>query len=147
MSIVTLLVPAAVGVGVWFAWPKLPVDVTDDNGRGVLSAIVGMDATMLGFLVSAGALVYAIAQTTLVQNLFRTGHLQKLLLALFLDAGLFLVALCGALVGLLIKPELVFLRLLVALNAAALAGLIPLGYTMWHLLISAGPSSQPLDFE
>lgn len=106
-----------------------------------------MDATMLGFLVSAGALVYAIAQTTLVQNLFRTEHLQKLLAALFLDAGLFLVALCGALVGLLIKPELSFLRLLVTLNAAALSGLIPLGYTMWHLLISAGPSSKPLDFE
>lgn len=131
----------------WFAWPKLPLETTSESIRGALSAIVGMDATMLGFLVSAGALVYAIAQTSLVQNLFRTGHLQKLLTALFIDAGLFLVALCGALLGLLMRLETDYLRTLFALNAGALAGLIPVGYTMWHLLSSAGPSQKPLQFD
>lgn len=131
----------------WFLWPHLPVVTPEPDLRGLMTAIVGTDATMLGFLVSAGALVFAIAQTSLVQNLFRTGHLQRLLGALFLDAVLFLVALCGALLCLMTKLDIQYLRLLVALNASALAGLIPVGYTMWNLLVAAGPKDKNLDFD
>src|SRR5262245_45108406 len=61
--------------------------------RNAVNGLVSSSATLLGFLVSAGALLYAVANTTLARNLQRTGHFRDLLEDLFLAAACFLAAL------------------------------------------------------
>src|SRR4051812_12908200 len=61
-----------------FPWLDREADV-----RNAVGVIVSASATLLGFLVSAGALLYAVASTTLARNLQRTGHFSRLLEDLF----------------------------------------------------------------
>lgn len=141
-------VAAALAVATWLWWSKLPFVTAPQDVRGAVNAMLGMDATMLGFLVSTGALIFAVAQTSMLRNLYRTGHIPRLLAALFIDAAWFLAALCAALVGMLIEPAAPdMLRFLVAINVGALAALLPVAHTMWHLLLNAGPTDGPLEFK
>lgn len=142
------LVPVVAAVSAWWAWPKLPIIDKIEDLRSAAGAIMGMDATMLGFLVSTGALLFAVAQTSLVRNLYRTGHVPRLLGALFLDAAWFLIALCIALACVVMNPATAeCLRLLMAANVCALVALLPVAHAMWHLLLNAGPRDGPLEFK
>jgi hypothetical protein len=145
LNILLFLLIGVCSIAAWFVWPSLPVSSEQQHIRELTTALAGMNATMLGFLVSAGALIYAIAQTSLVKNLQRTGHIKRLLGTLFLDAFLFFLALCSALYCLLVVHDIENIRALVTLNVAALAGLIPFGYTLWNLLIASGPSDKTLE--
>jgi hypothetical protein len=123
--------------------------------RNVANVLAGVNATLLGFLVSAGALLYAVANTTLARNLQRTGHFGRLLGDLFASAGLFLAALVWSVIGLFI-PERVdgfapgalmwhVLAGMVFLNAAAFALLLPLGFKFWHVLVGLQPEDRRLE--
>lgn len=140
------VVSAACAAAAWWVWPSLPLIHSEADIRAAVPAILGMDATMLGFLVSTGALVFAVAQTTLMRNLYRTGHVQRLLAALFVDAGWFLGALSLAFACTLMQEVgTASLRVLAALNVGGLVGLIPVAHTMWHLLVNAGPPDSALE--
>jgi hypothetical protein len=123
--------------------------------RNVANVFAGVNATLLGFLVSAGALLYAVANTSLARNLQRTGHFGRLLGDLFTAAGVFLLALVWSLVGLFV-PEKVdgfadgavmwhVLAGMVFFNSGAFALLLPLGYKFWHLLVGLQPDDRALE--
>lgn len=134
----------------WFL-PALSLDFTEAQLRNAVNVLAGADATMLGFLVSAGALIFAVAQTTLVRNLYRTGHVQRLLGSLFFDAGLFFLSLVAGLVCLLLTTShesshlMIGVRVLFGLNAAALCALVPVAHTLYHLLMNIGPRDGKLE--
>lgn len=119
--------------------------------RNAVNVITGVDGTILGFLVAAGALLYAVADTRLSRNLWRTGHFPQLLSDLFFDAGIFLVALIWGLACLFVPNvhvgsipvstlEIGVLGM-VFFNVVAFVLLIPVGHKMWLLLSNATPDN------
>lgn len=129
-----------------------PEAVIAETGRATAGVLAGACATLLGFLVSAGALIYAVSATALAQNLMRTGHLRNLLVDLFADIAVFLAALLLAL-GCLFLPQpsegnewmKIALSLTVAVSAFAMLLLIPVGRKMWLLLSNLSPHDKRLN--
>jgi hypothetical protein len=141
-------------IGAASAWSLGHADVvsTGTDLRNAINVLAGADATLLGFLVSAGALLYAVANTRLVRNLQRTGHFNLLLSDLFWNSGLFLVSLCVCVAGLfVVAPEapapadklFAVTRVALGLNVAAFLTLVPLGRNMWVLLANLKPDGGP----
>lgn len=106
---------------------------------------------MLGFLVSAGALLYAVSNTRLVRNIQRTGHFRSLLKDLFVAATAFLAAvvwgtIClffaesptqdGVQSGLSITNAVYGLLFVTTLSYLLL---LPVGWKMWLLLSHLTP--------
>ena len=119
------------------------------NARDAVGVVVGAAATMLGFLVSSGALLYAVANTRLVRNLERTGHFRGLLEDLFVDAALFLAATALG-VACLFLPDAPWqdhsyslfrtgLHVLGFAFSLACIFLLPVGWKMWLLLSNLAP--------
>ncbi|SRR5258708_1962247 len=117
--------------------------------RNAINVIAGASATILGFLVSSGALMYAVSNTMLARNLQRSGHFGRLLADLFFASGSFLVALIVGLVCLLLpatflsESKLTPLDLgmdaLIFFNVLSYLLLIPVGNKMWLLLSNVTP--------
>ena len=151
----------AVGVFAWYCLGQVGLhNFPIDQLRSALSAVVGLDATLLGFMVSAGALLYAVANTQLSTNLQKSGHFQSLVKDLFFAALFFFVAICLALATLFFPaaqsnsastpPSLMYeaTRVVLSWNIAALLLLIPVGVTMRQLLLSIHPeNSKHIDFK
>lgn len=148
MVVYRLVVIALSLAGAWYLCTvALPMEEKDI--RDAIGVLVGASATLLGFLVSSGALLYAVANTRLVKNLQRTGHFQKLLADLFIDATAFLVALIIGLVCLFLPATLLGENLtsnlhaglyaLIFANTASYLLLLPVGYKMWVLLLNLEP--------
>ena len=129
-----------------------PGALTSADLRSSLGVLVGASASLLGFLVSAGALLYAVSNTTLARNLQRTGHFQSLLGDLFSCAGAFFGALLISGTCLFIPTQdtaaplaLGFSVLEIGLGAViftqflAYLLLIPVGNKMWLLLSNIQP--------
>jgi hypothetical protein len=123
--------------------------------RNAVNVIAGTGATILGFLVSAGALLYAVSNTALVRNLQRTRHFHRLLEDLFICATAFLVALVVALTCLFL-PAVPFgatrftkldigMLALVFSSVVAYLLLIPVGHKMWELLSNVSPEDSRLE--
>jgi len=117
--------------------------------RNAVNVIAGAAATILGFLVSAGALLFAVSNTTLARNLQRTGHFNRLLADLFIAAAWFLIALVVGLTCELLPASKgaespyskldVGMHILVFANVLAYLLLVPVGHKMWLLLSSLVP--------
>lgn len=149
------VVLAAIGMALFVGQLDL-ADRTADL-RNAVSVIAGASATLLGFLVSAGALLYAVANTRLAENLQRTGHFRLLLKDLFVAAGCFLIALLFGFVCLFLPVEAAIgehslrtlelgVLTLVFLNVVAYAMLLPVGFKLWILLSNLGPEpGSPLE--
>ena len=146
-------VVAIASLSVWLLW-GVDLNAGRIDLRNAVNVIAGVNATLVGFLVSAGALLYAVANTRLVRNLQRTGHFGRLLHNLFLAAGAFLVALVIAVVCLFVSDgppvqigatSLTKLQaaiyLLVFANAVAFQLLIPVGWKMWLVLTNLTPDN------
>lgn len=137
---------------VWVAYAQFPADVA--VLRNAVGIIAGAAATLLGFLVSTGALLYAVSSTTLAQNLQRTGHFRNLLVDLFVDATCFLAALIVSLICLFLpeastqpffaRPLTMGSLIMVFCNALAYLLLLPVGWKMWLLLSSIKPDTPGL---
>lgn len=119
--------------------------------RNIVTVLVGVSGTILGFLVAAGALLYAVANTSLVRNLQRTGHFNRLLGDLFVSSGFFFGAL-GVGVLCLYLPHAkrwgmnasmleLGVQALTFATVLAYLLLIPLGHKMWLLLSNLAPDS------
>ena len=141
------------GVALWAY--GLPANLDAALARNAASVIASIDATLLGFLVSSAALLYAVANTRLVRNLQRTGHFTAVVRDLFIDSGAFLVALIVAMVCLLLPEKssdpnaeevILYLRLglhtLIYFNAVAFLLLLPLGKQFWVLLTNLEPDGK-----
>jgi hypothetical protein len=130
-------------------------DTAPADLRNAINVIAGVDATLWGFLVSAGALLYAVANTRLARNLQRTGHFNRLLVDLFLDSAAFLAALIATMFCLFL-PEVNSLKepllpigvwVSVFLNVVAFLLLLPVGWKFWILLTNLEPDDQPTALE
>ncbi|WP_179284206.1 hypothetical protein [Bordetella genomosp. 10] len=135
-----------------YALAKLgPSAISAADLRSNLSTLVGAASALLGFLVSAGALLYAVANTTLARNLQRTGHFQALLSDLYVCASAYFVALGISVASLFIPTTAIastrfsLLEVAVAVvvfsNSFAYLLLIPLGRKMWLLLSNIQPEN------
>lgn len=149
------LVAIAIAVASVFVLARVDMPVQEADLRNAVNVLAGASATLLGFLVSAGALLYAVANTRLARNLQRTGHFQGLLRDLFTDAGAFLIALLVGLVCLFLPMSSVGERTLTKLeagvyalvftNALAYLLLVPVGWKMWLLLSSLRPETGAIE--
>jgi hypothetical protein len=145
---IAFLVAIATTLATWWLAPE------GADARNAVNVIAGAAATVLGFLVSAGALLYAVANTTLARNLQRTGHFGSLLSDLFLAAAAFLIALVVALACLFLpaarpgegvsSPLTLGVCVMVFFNALAYGFVVPVGRKMWLLLSSLVPEG-PLE--
>lgn len=147
------LIVAIASACVWMLW-GVDFDAGRIDLRSAVGVIASVDATLVGFLVSAGALLYAVANTRLIRNLQRTGHFGRLVHNLCVDAGAFLVALIISLVCLFLPAapaiaigsvtltKLQFASyFLVFTNAVAFQLLLPVGWTMWLVLTNIEPDN------
>lgn len=147
------LVVTIASLCVWSLW-GVDLGAGKIDLRNAVNVIAGIDATLLGFLISAGALLYAVANTRLVRNLQRTGHFGRLLRDLFIDAGGFLAALVIAVACLFVSdgPPIQIgtssltrlheaIYVLVFANAIAFQLLIPVGWKMWLVLNNLEPDN------
>lgn len=147
------LLALAVSTTAGYCLPHVVGTLPTADLRNAVNVVAGASATLLGFLVSAGALLYAVANTALVRNLQRTGHFGALLVDLFVDAALFFLALIVGLAALFVPSESGAvsdplwwaMRLLVALNCLAYLLLAPVGLKMWWLLTSLSPDRDALE--
>lgn len=95
--------------------------------------------------------MYAVSNTQLARNLQRTGHFHRLLGDLFFTAGTFLVALLISFFCLFassipsadgtLPPIVVVGYLMVFMNLAGCALLVPLGHKLWLLLSNLRPDN------
>ncbi|CAJ48904.1 hypothetical protein [Bordetella avium] len=130
-----------------YCFSTLPQPAQDaETLRVVFSSSAGILATLLGFLVSAGALLYAVSNTRLARNAQRTGHFGSLLGDLFFSALALFMALAIATSGLFLTSTLhasgqssTVISCLIGFVVASLISLIPLGHKMWLLLSSIEP--------
>lgn len=142
---------ASVGVYLTFGFIN---NVSTEDLRDAIGTIAEASATLLGFLVSGGALLYAVANTTLARNLQRTGHFRDLLESLFVDAACFLVALVLGLASTLLPTRAIgdsdWTYFIVGVHATLFASilayllLLPVGWKMWVLLSNLRPEG-PLE--
>ena len=124
------------------------VELSGETARATAGSLMGANATLLGFLVSAGALLYAVSATTLAQNLMRTGHFRNLLRDLFVDAGAFLLALLASLLCMFLpastadalSPLGYGLAVAAALTLLSILLLLPVGRKLWLLLSNLSPT-------
>lgn len=143
------IVFAAVALGAALGFHHLEPSLTYLELKSAFGILISAAATILGFLVSAGALLYAVTNTSLVNNLQKTGHFKSLLGDLFLCAGFFLVAVVLGLVCLFLPEKSAGTYDILGLGAAALIFvnavayllMLPVGWKMWLLLTSIKPSS------
>ena len=153
----------AAGLSTFYFSGALNIDkLAVDQLRSVLSALVGLDATLLGFMVSAGALLYAVANTRIAVNLQKSTHFQSVVNDLFVAAtAFFLAILIGLAVVFLPAPPqkestdaqfaislATAARFFLGCSVTALSLLIPVGVAMWGLLTSIRPENPTsLDFD
>jgi hypothetical protein len=135
--------------------------LTADQLTNAISSIVAVDATLLGFLVSAGALLYAVANTRIAGNLQRTGHFGRIVTDMTQCAASFLLALVGGMVCLFVPRDAAAIaeglsrswaavgaQILVGANVIAFFLLLPVGHKMHLLLTSITPENpDKLDFD
>lgn len=142
----------AAGVAVFARLP--PGSISPADLRSALGVLVGASASLLGFLVSAGALLYAVSNTTLARNLQRTGHFRSLLGDLFFCAGAFFFALLISGICLFIPTPStttpvalgfsaleIGLAVVVFSQLTAYLLLVPVGNKMWLLLSNIQPDN------
>jgi len=134
---------------VFFEYVSNTISLHDARSNiAVLSTIM---ATLLGFMVSAAALLYAVANTALTRNLQRTGHFNKLLGEMFF-CGAFLF--CGVITCLIVIfwPESsiteirsssfgYFLTATLTVAAIGIFLLVPVGEKMWEILSNIKPDN------
>jgi hypothetical protein len=145
------LITFVFGVGATVALEKIGLSaLATPDIKSATGIIVGATASLLGFLVAAGALLYAVSNTTLAANLQRTGHFQDLLSDLFYCAALMFLTLCVATLNLFLpEKNLAFhfsflelgLLLLVFFLIYSYLLLIPVGRQMWLLLSNIRPQN------
>jgi hypothetical protein len=149
--ILVALISGAAGYGMY----RLALtDFPASDLRSAVGVLVGANAALLGFLVSAGALLYAVANTTLARNLQRTGHFNNLLADLFFCATAFFLAVSLTASSLFLPPgvpeyvwweQLTWLQwatvIAATVNTAALMLLVPVGRKMWLLLSCLQPDN------
>lgn len=139
----------AIGILAGYCFSALPQPPHDaETLRVVFSSSAAILATLLGFMVSAGALLYAVSNTRLARNTQRTGHFGSLLGDLFFSALALLIALTIATSGLFLASALLTteqssttISCLVGFVVVSLISLLPLGHKMWLLLSSIEPEN------
>jgi len=102
---------------------------------------------LVGFLISAGALLYAVANTRLIQQLQKSGHFHKVLVDLFIAVVTFFLALgfsITALIPISWGAESAWPSTLISiathLNIISFLLLIPVGWSFWILLTNLDPT-------
>lgn len=135
--------------------------LTSDQLTNAISSVVAVDATLLGFLVSAGALLYAVANTRIAANLQRMGHFSNIVTDMSHCALAFLVSLVGGMAclfvpretGLVIEalgrsPAALAAQILLGANVIAFFLLMPVGRKMHLLLTNITPENPgKMDFD
>lgn len=110
MRWISAIVAVAVGAAAYRYAPDPTIT------RGFLSAVAGIAATLLGFIVAALSILTAVLNRRLIINLRKTGHYDDLVSELFHAAVAFLVAMISALVSMLIPDA--FLPVMIGIVAS-----------------------------
>lgn len=136
--------------------------VLDDHAsantiRENLTVIIGTSSTLLGFLISSGALIFAVGQTPLIRNLYRTGHMQRLLTNLHFAGICFFGATCSGFFAMykpslstafgIVLPNQYVVSVAMMLFATGLFLLVPACQTLYSILLSQAPPDTKLEID
>lgn len=89
----------------WLFYYKSSMDA--DRVRAACSVIASVSVTLLGFLITAVAIVTALAQETLMLNMKKTGHYVTMINGVFFTCFLLLITLIASIVTLTLTDGLV----------------------------------------
>lgn len=87
----------------WLFYYKSSIDA--DRIRAACSVIASVSVTLLGFLITAVAIITALAQETLISNMKKTGHYQTMIRGIFSTCLLLLITLITSIVTLTLADE------------------------------------------
>lgn len=86
----------SVAVAYWFFRDGAP---TPSQLGAIQAAITSASGTLLGFVITSAAILLALPDRPLVDNMRKTGHLHNLLVQLVLTGGVLLVLLVCSILG------------------------------------------------
>lgn len=101
----TLLPRAVVAACVMVLFFCYGSDFKDDKLQSIAGVIAGVAGTLLGFLITAVALLTAVMDRTLIANMRKTGHYQRLVEDTFTTCTLLLGAVVASIVSLFFAGE------------------------------------------
>lgn len=100
----TLLPKSALSAGVAYAFYELP-GVADSQLYNASGVIAGVCATLLGFLVTAIAIIVALVDKKLITNMRKTGHYSVLMRDAFVTCACLLLTLAASSTALVIHSD------------------------------------------
>jgi len=112
-----VILATEVGGVLWLASPSLK----DDRIVSVLSAIAAASGTLLGFLITAVTLLTAVMDRTLVANMRKTGHYQRLVRETFQSCGVLLATLVASVAAMFMSDAGLFITFCVVIGLATLS--------------------------
>lgn len=93
----------ALGLALFFYHKAMP---DAEQIRVACSVMASVSVTLLGFLITAVAIISALAQETLILNMKKTGHYLVLMREVFLTCRLLLLTLVACLITLILPDNL-----------------------------------------
>jgi protein-S-isoprenylcysteine O-methyltransferase Ste14 len=102
-------------------WWKVVPSLKDERMIAVLSALAAASGTLLGFLITALTLLAAVMDRTLVANMRRTGHYQRLIRGTFLSCVVLLTTLVASVTSMFISSHPLHIAFSIAVGLAILA--------------------------
>lgn len=117
----------------WFASDAIAV-IKEEAIRSAASALAGVAATMVGFMLAALSVLTAVANQRLIRNMQKTGHYRRLLHELYHCGGAYAIMLVGAMVSLFAPSPAHILSLTVGVSAYALLVMLSAGKKFWMVL-------------
>lgn len=144
LHVLVTLLSISIGFGSVFGlWSEEAV-VTPQDWRTFAGIVVATSATMVGFLATIAALLYAIDPSPLMQHVKGTGHIRRILFDLFAGVFVWIAALSTGLLACLPSVQAVslFVQTSLGFSIAGLLLFVPLGRSFW-LLLTAPPVNKP----
>ena len=143
LHVLVTLLSLTVGFGSVFGLWSDEAVVTAQDWRTFAGIVVATSATMVGFLATIAALLYAIDPSPLMQHVKGTGHIRRILFDLFAGVSTWIAALATGLLACLPSVSSVssFVQTSLGFSVAGLLLFLPLGRSFW-LLLTAPPATQ-----
>ncbi|ENO0459396.1 hypothetical protein ACAK56_003423 [Salmonella enterica] len=103
---------------------------------GIVTTMAGLAGTLLGFLITAVALLTAVMDRTLLTNMRKTGHYQRLMKGIFQTSGLFLMQIILLVICLFLSGKVLYYVFCFTIFVAALSlyGLFQNGVRFYNVI-------------
>lgn len=130
--LLSLLIGCGIGFLYWFKLPHMPVAAIP-NFMTTLSSVF---ATLLGFIITAIALLASLLDKPLLKNMQKTGHYKRLMTDAFYTCLVLLVLVLTCLIGLMLqsKHQEIIAAILIGLVVISMLCLLQTGRRLFNII-------------